>query len=130
MLFEIKKILPNIRIVGIDISKYGIKNSPKTIKYLKVYDARKPLPYKDRYFDLAISFGLFHNFEILSWRNQLLNFQEFQKSYLMVESYKNDTELFNLQCWALTCNSFFNNRVEMNSKKFGYKRYFEFIFFK
>ena len=111
MLFEIKKILPNIRIVGIDISKYGIKNSPKTIKkYLKVYDARKPLPYKDRYFDLAISLDYFIILKFLSWRNQLLNFQEFQKSYLMVESYKNDTELFNLQCWALTCNSFFQQQ--------------------
>ena len=25
----------------------------------------------------------------------------------MVESYRNEKELFNLQCWALTCESFF-----------------------
>ena len=25
----------------------------------------------------------------------------------MIESYRNNKELFNLQCWALTCNSFF-----------------------
>ena len=24
----------------------------------------------------------------------------------MVESYRNDKELFNLQCWALTCETF------------------------
>ncbi len=133
LLFEIKKILPNIRIVGIDISKYGIKNSPKTIKkYLKVHDARKPLPYKDRYFDLAISFGLFHNFEIFELEKSIIEFSRVsKKSYLMVESYKNDTELFNLQCWALTCNSFFSTTEwKWILKKFGYKRYFEFIFFK
>ena len=87
LLFEIKKILPNIRIVGIDISKYGIKNSPKTIKkYLKVHDARKPLPYKDRYFDLAISFGLFHNFEIFELEKSIIEFSRVsKKSYLMVK---------------------------------------------
>ena len=26
----------------------------------------------------------------------------------MTESYRNDKELFNLQCWALTCESFFS----------------------
>ena len=28
----------------------------------------------------------------------------------MVESYRNEKELFNLQCWALTCESFFPKR--------------------
>ena len=29
-----------------------------------------------------------------------------KKNYIMVESYRNDEELFNLQCWALTCQTF------------------------
>ena len=28
----------------------------------------------------------------------------------MLESYRNELELFNLQCWALTCESFLKNR--------------------
>ena len=32
LLYEIKKIIPSIRIVGIDISKYAINNSKKEIK--------------------------------------------------------------------------------------------------
>ena len=31
-----------------------------------------------------------------------------KKSFIMVVSYRNEEELFNLQCWALTCNSFFS----------------------
>ena len=27
---------------------------------------------------------------------------------MMVESYRNEQELFNLQCWALTCEAFFD----------------------
>jgi hypothetical protein len=30
-----------------------------------------------------------------------------QDSYLMVESYRNNLELFNLQCWALAYQAFF-----------------------
>ena len=43
LLYEIKKILPNIKIVGIDISNYGIKNSkPDEIKpYLFKHDINK-----------------------------------------------------------------------------------------
>ena len=30
-----------------------------------------------------------------------------KSGYIMVESYRDEKELFNLQCWALTCQSFF-----------------------
>ena len=44
LLFEIKKILPNIKIIGIDISNYAIKNSKKEIsKFLFKKDIKKKL---------------------------------------------------------------------------------------
>ena len=30
-----------------------------------------------------------------------------KNGYLCLESYRNDQELFNLECWALTCQSFY-----------------------
>ena len=48
----------------------------------------------------------------------------------MVESYRNELELFNLQCWALTCQSFFSKEEWIwIFKEFKYKRHFEFIYF-
>ena len=48
----------------------------------------------------------------------------------MLESYRNEKELFNLQCWALTCESFFNQKEWLwVYKKFGYKGDYEFIYF-
>lgn len=52
------------------------------------------------------------------------------KSYICVESYRNDQELMNLQCWALTCKSFcdpddWKNILSDN----GYKGDVEFIYF-
>ena len=41
-LYEIKKLIPKIKISGFDISRHGIKNSKKEIKkYLYYHDARK-----------------------------------------------------------------------------------------
>lgn len=133
LLLEIKKILPNISVVGLDISIYGLKNNPKLIKKNTIrHDARKKLPFKNKEFDLAISFGLFHNFEIHELESSLKEFSRVaKKNYLMVESYRNDKELFNLQCWALTCNSFFSTKEwKWIFKRFSYNGFFEFIFFK
>ena len=46
----------------------------------------------------------------------------------MVESHRNDQELFNLQCWALTCKVFFS-KEEVYFKKNLYEGDFEFIYF-
>tara|TARA_B100001175_G_C19438958_1_gene605122 strand:- start:246 stop:914 length:669 start_codon:yes stop_codon:yes gene_type:complete len=132
LLYEIKKMLPECEIVGIDVSKYALSKAHKGIKkYLINYDARKKLPFKKKYFDLAISFGLFHNFLLDELENSLKEFNRVSKNnYLMVESYKNNEELFNLQCWALTCESFLKPSEWLwVFKKTRYKGYFEFIYF-
>lgn len=132
LLYEIKKILPNINICGIDISKYGIKNAhPKIKKDLRVSDARKKLLFKNKSFDLSISIGCFHNFEL---PELFLAIQEMirvsKKHYIAVESYRNERELFNLQCWALTCNSFLSkNEWEWAFERNNFKGSYELIYF-
>lgn len=132
LLFEILKILPEIKVTGVDISKYAIKNShPKIKKFLFPYDVKKKLPFKNNSFDLAISFGVFHNLDIIELASTLKEFNRVaKKKYLMVESYRNNKELFNLQCWALTCESFFSYKEwKWIFKKFNYKGDYEFIYF-
>jgi ubiquinone/menaquinone biosynthesis C-methylase UbiE len=132
LLYEIKKILPNIITIGFDRSKYAIKNSHKEIKnQLFIHRAENKYPFKKKEFDLAISLGCYHNLEI---KNLIFALNEIQrvskKSYVMVESYRNERELFNLQCWALTCESFFSKEEWLwIFKKFKYKNFYEFIYF-
>ena len=53
-----------------------------------------------------------------------------KKKYVMVEGYRSEKELFNLQCWALTCESFFSTEEWLwLYKSFNYKGDYEFIFF-
>lgn len=132
LLYEIKKILPAIKISGFDISKYAIKNAPQEIrKNLFVHKAQKKYPFKKKEFDLAISTGCFHNLEINELKFSLQEIQRVsKKTYIMVESYRDEAELFNLQCWALTCESFFSRKEwQWIFKEFKYNQCYELIYF-
>lgn len=133
LLYEIKKILPGIDIYGIDISRYALKSLNKLVngkfKYLDLN--KKKLPYKSKNFDLVISLACLHNLEINNLKKIITEINRVgKKSYIMVESYRNEKELFNLQCWALTCETFFSKKewiwfLNENSFKGNY----EFIYF-
>ena len=132
LLFEIKKLLPNIIISGFDLSKYAILRSPKNIKKnLFVYDAKKRFPFKDKKFDLVISLACIHNLNVFELKNCLVEISRVgKKQYVMAESYRNDQELFILQCWALTCESFFNPKEwKWIFKESNYIGDYEFIYF-
>lgn len=132
LLFEIKKLLPSIEICGIDISKYAIKNSKKEIKkFLHVKKAQDKIYCKKNYFDLVISLGCLHNLFIYELKKAFLNINRIaKKSYLMVESYNTNNQLFNLQCWALTCNSFFSKKEWLHIfNEYKYNGDYEFIYF-
>ncbi len=133
LLYEIKKILPGITLYGVDISKYALKSINKLIsgkfEYLDLN--KKKLPYKSKCFDLVISMACLHNLEIDKLRKIIKEINRVgKKSYIMVESYRNNKELFNLQCWALTCETFFSNKEWkwfLNENNF--KGNYEFIYF-
>ena len=132
LLYEIKKLLPKIKICGFDISKYGLNSAKKEIKkILFLHKAQDKYPFKNKQFDLVISLGCLHNLKIFEIKKALNEIQRVgKKSYLMLESYRNEKELFNLQCWALTCESFFEKKEWLwIYNHFGYKGDYEFIYF-
>ena len=78
-------------------------------KFLFTHDTKK-ISIQKIIFDLAISTGCFHNLNIFDLKFSLNEIKKsFKQSYIMVESYRNEKELFNLQCWALNV-SFFPKR--------------------
>lgn len=133
LLFEIKKILPKIQITGFDISSYGIKKAPKEIrKNFYIHRAQEKTKYKNQYFDLVFTLATLHNLKIYELSKSINEINRISKqAYIMVESYRNEKELFNLQCWALTCESFFSKDEWIwIFKKLKYKGFYEFIYFK
>ena len=72
-----------------------------------------------------------HNLKIFDLSKALKEIQRVSKnSYICVESFRNDLELFNLECWALTCQSFFSpDEWIWIYNQFGYQGDYEFIYF-
>ena len=132
LLYELKQLLPEPEIHGFDISRYGINDAPKAIRdFLFQYRAQDPFPWGDNYFDLVISLGCLHNLRIFELHAAVGEIERVGKNkYIMVESYRNELEQFNLQCWALTAESFFDTAEWIwLYNHFGYTGDYEFIYF-
>ena len=132
LLYELKLLLPNLRIEGFDISQHGLASAKEEIRNsLFSHRAQDPYPYDDNTFDLVISLGCFHNLRIFELETALAEVQRVGKQgYVMLESYRNELEQFNLQCWALTCESFFDTKEWCwIYEHFGYTGDYEFIYF-
>jgi ubiquinone/menaquinone biosynthesis C-methylase UbiE len=132
LLADIIKVLPQIDVTGYDISTYAKKKAHKDVKK-RIFNVRAQDKYrfKDKKIDLLISLGTLHNLKIFELEKAFKEINRVsKKSYIWVESFRNSRELFNLQCWALTCQSFYTpNEWIWLFKKFKYKGDYEFIFF-
>ena len=132
LLYELKLLIPDLDITGIDSSDYGLENAKEQIKpFIYKHKAEVKLPYEDKEFDLVISLGTFHNLRLPELKIALSEMERVgKKGYLMLESYRNEEELFNLQCWALTAESFFDQKEWIwLYQNFGYTGDYEFIYF-
>ena len=132
LLYEFKKLLPKSTIVGFDASEYGIQNAKEEIKEnLFLAKVQDPFKFEDKEFDLVISITTLHNLKIDELASALKEIERVgKKKYIAMESYRNVTELFNLQCWALTAEAFFNNdEWAWLFDHFGYTGDYELIYF-
>lgn len=132
LLHEMKVLEPDLKVCGCDISDYAIGSSLSAVRGdLWVQDVREKMKYEDNHFDLSISLATFHNLSLVDLVPTLREFERVGRDkYLMVESYRDETELFNLQCWALTAESFFTpEEWRWVFDQSGYTGDYEFIFF-
>ncbi len=132
LLYEFKKLLPSVTAMGFDISRYSIDNAKKEVRdNLFVHDAKNRYPFKDKEFDLVISLMTLHNLRIDGLKTTLSEIERVGKNkYITVEGYRNEKELFNLQCWALTCEQFFRPEEWVwLFNEFGYTGDYEVIYF-
>lgn len=132
LLYELQQLLPDGEMCGFDISRHGIGDAPEPIRSKLIhYQAQDPFPWGDKYFDLVISLATLHNLRIFELKTALSEMERVGKSkYIMVESYRNEQELFNLECWALTAEAFFDTAEWIwLYGHFGYTGDYEFIYF-
>jgi ubiquinone/menaquinone biosynthesis C-methylase UbiE len=132
LLYEMQLIEPGLELVGFDISVHGLAAAlPELKASLFRYRAQDPYPFGDKEFDLVISLTTLHNLRLFELKTALAEIERVGKhGYIMLESYRNEQEQFNLQCWALTCESFFDTAEWIwLYRHFGYTGDYEFIYF-
>lgn len=131
MIYDLKKLLPKAKIVGIDISRYAIKNSKKEIRHLLKLGNAKKLPFKNNTFDLIISINTLHN---LNKRDCSMALREIDRvtkknAYITVDAYKNIKEKKRMYAWNLTAKTIMHEKDWINFfKKNKYK--YDYFWFK
>ncbi len=132
LLHELQLLMPELQLTGFDVSNHGLAGRPPGFKgTLFRHRAQDAYPFADKEFDLVISLGCLHNLRIFELEKALAEVERVgRQGYVMLESYRNEQELFNLQCWALTAESFFDTAEWLwLYRHFGYSGDYEFIFF-
>ena len=73
LLYEMKKILPELKIAGFDISKHGLAEARDEIKpYLFHYHVQDCYPSGDGAFDLVNPLGWLHNLRLFELETSVL----------------------------------------------------------
>lgn len=132
LLYELSRLLPGCEVTGLDVSAHGLREAkPEIADRLILHRAQDPLPWADGSFDLVISLNALHNLQVFDLKRALAEMERVgRRKYLCVESFRDEQELFNLQCWALTCESFFTPEAwTWLFAEFGYTGDYEFIYF-
>jgi ubiquinone/menaquinone biosynthesis C-methylase UbiE len=132
LLYEMQLLIPKLQLVGFDISQHGLSQKHPEFKgTLFRHRAQEKYPFGDKEFDLVISLATLHNLHIFELKTALGEIERVGKQkYIMLESYRNEKEMFNLECWALTAESLFDTDEWIwLYEHFGYTGDYEFIYF-
>lgn len=132
LLYEFTRVVPGIEAAGLDISQYAVENAKPEIRPFLRLGTAQDLPYEDNSFDLVYSITTLHNLYLFDLKKAIQEIERVSKgnSYIVVESYRNESEKANLLYWQLTCECFFTpEEWQWLYRQCGYKGDFSFIYF-
>lgn len=132
LLFELTQIVPGLYVYGIDISQYALDHAKEEIRDRLQYGQAQNIPFDDDEFDLVISLTTLHNLKVYDLKRAVEEIERVSKgkSYIMVESFRNDREEVNMLYWQLTCASYYSvDEWEWLYHEWGYQGDYSFIFF-
>lgn len=132
LLFELTQVVPGLIVHGIDISRYALEHAKEEVKDNLQYGLAQDIPFASNEFDLVISLATLHNLKVYDLKKAIQEIERVGKgkSYIMVESFRNDREEVNMLYWQLTCASYYSvDEWEWLYHEWGYKGDYSFIFF-
>ena len=104
MLHDFMKVIPGIRVAGVDISEYAIANAMEDVKpYVCVANA-SDLPFENKSFDLVISITTIHNLPLNECKRAIREVQRVSNkhAFITLDSWRNEIERDRMEKWNLT----------------------------
>lgn len=132
LLYELTQEVPGLIVNGIDISEYALEHAKEEVRDRIQYGQAQQIPFEDHEFDLVISLTTLHNLKVYDLKKAIKEIGRVGKgnSYIMVESFRNDSEEVNMLYWQLTCASYYSvDEWEWLYNEWGYTGDYSFIFF-
>lgn len=108
LMFDFKKLMPDMTIAGVDISQYAYENALEEMKpFMKIANA-KTLPYPDKSFDLVVSINTVDHLSKEECKQAIREIQRVSKkhAFISVNAWRTDAQRDILRKWnltALTC---------------------------
>lgn len=103
MLHDFMKLIPGIKVSGIDISTYAIDNAMEEIKpFLQVANANN-LPFPDKSFDLVISINSIHSLPFEECKTAIREIERVSRkhAFITVDAWHDDFEKERLSKWVI-----------------------------
>ena len=104
MIYDMQRLIPGIKVYGIDISQYAIENAKQEVKnYCQVANAIN-LPFDDNSVDVSISITTLHNLDEKDIVKGLLEIERVSRvgSFVTLDAYRNSEEKERMEAWNLT----------------------------
>ncbi len=104
MLYDLQRLIPGLKISGIDISEYAIIHAKEEVKeFCQVANAIN-LPFDDKSIDVSISITTLHNLAERDIATALLEIERVTKrgSFITLDAYSNNEEKERMEAWNLT----------------------------
>ncbi len=130
-LHDLKNVIPEIKISGIDISNYAIEKVIGSVKNNCIVADAKNIPFDDNSFDYTISINTIHNLKIEECKQSLKEIQRVSSkgAFITVDAYETEEEKERMFKWNLTAKTILSKKDWIKLfKEVGYKGdYFWFI---
>jgi len=104
MLYDLMRLAPGVKVVGIDSSEYAIQNAkPEVSEFIQLANA-VDLPFESDSFDLVVSINTVHNLDIEDCAQAVREIERVSRrsSFIVVDAYRDDDEKRRLEDWVLT----------------------------
>ena len=104
MLYDFQRLIPGLKVCGVDISPYAIENAISEVKINLVCADAKQLPFDDKSFDYTISINTVHNLELDECVSAIQEIERVSRkgSFITVDAFRNEEEKKRMYDWNLT----------------------------